>query len=153
MKTKYTCTNIIIILSILTFAYIYSLIYAPLIENINDETISSSISKMNKSCLISCSSKRCKRYVNNNRGEQYFISIPPDEQQYIKSCLLTFWGFTHFFMYFILTLLVPAFYFELFFIGLIFEFYEYYRYNCQDINDIYLNTLGILFGKWLSPFE
>jgi hypothetical protein len=153
MKTKYTFTNILIILSILTVAYIYSLIYAPIIENSNDDSITTSISKMNKSCILSCPAKGCKRYIKNNRGKQYFISIPADEQKYIKSCLITFWGFTHFLMYFILTFLVPAFYLELFFIGVIFEFYEYYRFECQDINDIYLNTFGILLGKFFSPFN
>lgn len=153
MKTKYTCTNIIIIISILSIAYIYSLVYAPSIENVKDESLSSSIAKLNKSCLINCTSKKCKKYITNNRGKQYFISIPQHEQEHIRGCILTFWGFTHFIMYFILALLVPAFYVELFVIGIGFEIYEYYKYECHDMNDIYLNTFGILLGKWLSPFE
>lgn len=153
MNTKYNCTNILIIFIILTFAYMYSLIYAPLIENINDESLTSSISRMNKSCLLSCTSKKCKKYIKNNRGEKYFISVPPSEQKYIKSCILTFWGFTHFLMYFVLAFLVPAFYLELFFIGMMFEIYEYYNFECEDFNDIYLNTIGILLGKFFSPFE
>jgi hypothetical protein len=153
MKTKYTCTNIIIILTILTFAYIYSLIYAPSIENSNDDSFTTSISKMNKSCLLNCKSDSCKKYISDNRGRQYFISIPPSEQEHIKSCIVTFWGFTHFLMYFILAMLVPAFYVELFFIGVGFEIYEYYKFECHDVNDIFLNTMGILLGKFFSPFN
>lgn len=153
MNTKYTCTNIIIILSILTLAYIYSLLYAPSIENINDDTFTTSIAKMNKSCLINCNSEKCKKYIMDSRGKKYFISIPASEQEHIQNCIITFWGFTHFIMYFILALLVPAFYIELFFIGVGFEIYEFYNFECHDVNDIYLNALGILLGKFFSPFN
>ena len=123
MNTKYTCTNIIIILSILTVAYIYSLIYAPSIESSNDDSFTTSVAKMNKSCLLNCKSEKCKKYITDSRGKKYFISIPVSEQEHIKSCIITFWGFTHFIMYFILAMLVPAFYIELFFIGVGFEIY------------------------------
>lgn len=153
MRTKYTCRNIIIIITILSIAYIYSLVYAPSIENINDNSFTSSIAKMNKSCILNCTSEKCKKYITDNRGKQYFISIPQNEQEYINGCVITFWGFTHFFMYFILALLVPAFYVELFFIGVGFEIYEYYKFDCHDMNDLYLNTMGILLGNFLSPFK
>lgn len=153
MGTKYTCTNIIIILSILSIAYIYSLVYAPSIENSNDDSFTTSISKMNKGCLLNCASEYCKKYITDSRGKQYFISMPPSEQEYIKGCIITFWGMTHFLMYFILATLVPAFYVELFFIGIVFEIYEYYKFDCHDVNDVYLNTMGILLGKFLSPFD
>lgn len=153
MSTKYTCQNIIIILTILTIAYIYSLIYAPSIENSNDDSFTATVAKINKSCFFNCASENCKKYITDSRGKKYFISIPPNEQEYIKSCIITFWGFTHFIMYFLLALFVPAFYIELFFIGIGFEVYEFYKYECHDINDIYLNTAGILLGKFLSPFD
>ena len=101
MKTKYTWTNIIIILSILTVAYLYCLVYAPSIENVNDESLTNHIANMNKSCLINCKSDNCKNYIDNSRGAQYFISIPQSEQTHIKSCIITFWGFTHFMLYFV----------------------------------------------------
>jgi hypothetical protein len=152
-NTKYTFVNIIIIITILTFAYIYCIIYAPLIENSNDDSFTTQIANMNKSCLLQCKSESCKNYISNNRGNQYFISIPISEQEEIKSCVITFWGFTHFLMYFVLALIVPAFYIELFFIGVMFEIYEYYKYDCHDLNDIYLNVFGILLGKFMSPFN
>ena len=153
MAHRYTTKNILIILTILTIAYVYALIYAPSIENASHNTFEGSVSKINKSCLLNCKSENCKDYIAKNRGKQYFISIPTHEQEYIKSCVITFWGFTHFFMYFILSLLVPSFYLEFFAIGVLFEIYEYYKYDCHDVNDIYLNTFGILLGKYLSPFD
>jgi len=153
MGTKYTSTNIIIILTILSFAYIYSLVYAPSIENSNDDSFTTSVAKMNKGCLLNCTSENCKKYITDSRGKQYFISIPADEQEHIRGCIITFWGLTHFVMYFILALLVPAFYIELFFIGVGFEIYEYYKFDCHDVNDIFLNTMGILLGKFFSPFD
>jgi len=153
MKTKYTWTNIIIILTILTIAYIYCLVYAPSIENVNDDSFTTKIANMNKSCLMNCKSDNCKKYINNSRGAQYFIAIPPSEQIHIKSCIITFWGFTHFMLYFVLALVVPDFYLELFFIGITFEIYEYYKYDCHDINDIFLNTFGIILGKYISPYN
>jgi hypothetical protein len=153
MNTKYNFTNIMLILSVLTIAYIYSLIYAPSIENINDGSFTTSIAKMNKSCFLACKTQKCKKYISKSRGKQYFISIPSEDQEHIKSCIITFWGLTHFIMYFILTFIFPDFYIELFFIGIGFEVYEYFKFDCHDINDIYLNTLGILLGKCFSPFN
>jgi hypothetical protein len=153
MKTKYTYTNIIIILTILTVAYIYCLVYAPSIESSNDDSFTTLIANMNKSCLINCKSDDCKSYIDKSRGAQYFISIPEDEQTHIKSCIITFWGFTHFLLYFVLALIVPDFYIELFFIGISFEIYEYYKYDCHDMNDIALNTGGIILGRFLSPYK
>lgn len=146
---KYTTKNIVIILSILLFAYIYCFVYAPSIENDNSLTIT----KIHKSCPINCKSEKCKTHFKNTRGDKYFISIPENEQTYIKNCAVTFWGLTHFFMYFIITFLVPSFYIEFFFLGIGFEIYEYYKFKCHDINDIYFNTLGILLGKYFSPYK
>ena len=152
MNNKYNYTNILIILTIMTFAYIYSLLYAPSIENVNDNSFTSKIARMNKSCLMNCDSDKCSEYISKTRGNQYFLSIDVNQQEYIKNCILTFWGFSHFLMYFILGFCVPSFYIEFFFIGVAFEVYEYHKYDCHDINDIYLNSIGILLGKILSPF-
>ena len=152
MKNKYTTTNIILIIILFSVAYIYCLVYAPSIENINDDSFTSLISSMNKSCLLNCNSDNCKKYIRNIRGDKYFISIPKDEQIHIKNCLITFWGFSHFLLYLFATLILPDFYIEFFFVGIGFELYEYYRFDCHDANDIVLNTLGIIIGKYLSPF-
>lgn len=153
MKKKYTITNILIILLILSLAFIYSLIFAPSIENIKSDDFLGSISKMNKSCLLNCSTDECNTYIRKNRGNQYFISIPKNEQDDIKGCIITFWGLSHLIMYFLLAFFVPSFYIELFFIGVAFEIYEYHAFDCHDMNDIYLNTIGILLGRYFSIFN
>jgi len=149
---KYTLRNILIILSILILAYIYCLIYAPSIENSLPGTIPAKFAKMHTSCSMTCKTKQCKKHIKITRGDKYFISLPEHEQIHIKSCVVTFWSLSHLAMYFILTYLVPSFYIELFFIGLVFEIYEYYKFKCHDINDIFFNTTGILLGKYFSPY-
>ena len=151
-NNKYSLKNISIVIIIYIIAYLYCLYYAPKIEHINDNSFQGKINKMNKSCLYNCKTEICKDMVDNNRGETYFIATKKEDQIHIKDCLLTFWGFTHFLLYFVLALLVPSLYIEFFFIGVIFEIYEFYKYKCHDGTDIILNTLGILLGKYLSPF-
>ena len=153
MDKKYTFRNIILSLVILVVAYIYCLVNAPSIEKIDDDSLTASIANVHKMCFINCKSKECKDYISSSRGNSYFVSIPENEQEYIKGCIITFWGFTHFLLYFILTLLVPSLYIEFFFLGIGFEIYEYYVYKCHDVNDIFLNTLGIIIGKYLSPYN
>lgn len=153
MSNKYTYKNIIIITIVMTITYVYSLIYAPAIEGSNDNSFTTKIAELHKSCLLNCETTKCKEFIENDRGDKYFISIPQSEQEDIKSCIITFWGVTHFIMYFILGYFVPAFYIELIFVGIFFEIYEYYKYQCHDIKDIYLNTIGILLGRYISPFN
>ena len=88
----------------------------------------------------------------NARGKNYFISTPLHEQKNIKKCILTFWGFTHFLFYLVLSYLFPAFYMDFIIIGILFEVYEYYQFICHDFNDLLLNLLGIFVGCNLSPY-
>jgi hypothetical protein len=152
-KKKYTFQNIILSLIILTIAYIYCFIFTPIIENINDDSVAGLISKIHKTCFMNCKSKQCKDIITNFRGDTYFISTPKNEQKNIHNCIITFWGLTHIILYFILTFLIPSFYIEFFILGILFEIYEYYFYKCHDITDIFLNTLGIIIGKYLSPYN
>lgn len=156
-SSKYTSRNIIIIVSILTFAYIYCLIYAPSIENKSENksenNFETKLAKMHTSCLNNCDTNTCKNHIEKTRGEKYFISMPESKQSYMKSCIVTFWSVAHLLMYAVLTYLVPSFYIEFFFIGVAFEIYEYYKFKCHDVNDIIFNTLGIFLGKYLSPYK
>jgi hypothetical protein len=86
------------------------------------------------------------------RGKKYFIGTPYYKQKEIKKCILTFWGLTHFVLYFILSYLFPAFYIEFIILGILFEIYEYYKFKCHDYNDLILNALGIFLGKMVSPY-
>ena len=149
MKSKYSVQNITTIVFVLFVAYIYCIYFAPYIErNYTD----SFIDKIHKLCLYKCATDKCIKYMIRTRGENYFISTPHYKQKEIKKCILTFWGVTHFVLYFILSFLFPAFYIDFFLLGIIFEIYEYYKFTCHDYNDLFLNTLGIVLGKILSPY-
>jgi len=87
------------------------------------------------------------------RGKEYFIQEKQKEQFKISSCIVTFWGITHSILYFILTFLLPNFYIEFFFMGIVFELLEYCIFDCHDIKDIIFNSIGILLGKLLSPYK
>ena len=150
MKTKYTLQNISSITIILCITYIYCIYFAPYIEK---NYADSYLDKIHKLCLYKCSTKNCRNYMINTRGSNYFISTPHYKQKEIKKCILTFWGITHFILYFILSYLFPNFYIEFFVLGIIFEIYEYYKFTCHDYNDLFLNTLGIFLGHILSPYS
>lgn len=153
MRKKYTAKNVMTILLISIIAYIYCIIFAPYIEKYKNNSVSKFIDKIHKTCFFNCKSKQCKQYMEKCRGENYFIATPVYEQLSIKGCILTFWGATHFLFYFILTFLFPNFYIEFFIMGIGFEVYEYYKFNCHDYNDIFLNTFGIILGNVLSPYK
>jgi hypothetical protein len=148
---KYTYKNCTTIFILCTIVYIYCIIFAPYVEQ-NNTGLFSYIDKMHKKCLYSCKSDQCYEYMINTRGENYFISTPIYKQKSIKKCMFTFWGFTHFIFYLILSFLFPSFYMEFIIIGILFEIYEYYRFNCHDFNDLILNGLGIFIGTKLSPY-
>ena len=149
MKSKYTIKNITTITFVLFVTYIYCIYFAPYIEKKYPDSF---LDKIHKLCLYKCGSDKCRQYMISTRGENYFISTPPYKQKEIKKCILTFWGFTHFVLYFILSFLFPSFYIEFFGLGIMFEIYEYYKFTCHDYNDLILNTIGILLGKILSPY-
>ena len=149
MKSKYNVKNLSAIVFILFISFIYCIHFAPYIER---KYTNSFLDKIHKLCIYKCTTNDCIKYIIRARGEKYFISTPPYKQKEIKKCILTFWGVTHFILYFILSFLFPSFYIEFFILGIIFEIYEYYEFSCHDYNDLILNTLGILLGKISSPY-
>lgn len=107
------------------------------------------MNSVHESCLLNtCKFDTCK---NNLRGLNYYIdNTDKDKQIKLHNCLITFWGFTHFLLYFILGLLYPKYFWQTFFIGAGFELYEKLRYDCHDVLDIVLNTAGFILGFLLS---
>jgi hypothetical protein len=153
MDKKYTFKNIMLILIILSMAYIYCFTLAPIIDSIKGNTIIETIRKIHRMCYFDCNSKNCNDIITTFRGENYFLTDSELDQKNINNCIITFWGLSHILLYFILTFLLPSFYIEFFIFGIIFEIYEYYFFKCHDIMDIFLNTIGIIIGKYLSPYN
>ena len=86
-------------------------------------------------------------YLKNLRGHNYFLDDGQDKSNN-ENCITSGWGISHFFMFFILGYLCPKLYLELFILGLIWEFIEYYI-GCHCAFDILLNTGGLIFGVTL----
>lgn len=137
----------IILSIILAVSYYYCICFAPSIEGKTDNLFFRKLNNIHQSCVIKCSSDVCKNIVKNGRGDSYFISTPKENQEYIKDCAVTFWGVSHFFMHFMIGLLLPDFFIQSLLIGLIFEIYEYKKYKCHDLLDIPLNISGFLVGR------
>jgi hypothetical protein len=98
-------------------------------------------------CPVKCKSDSCKTYVGKTRGKKY---TPTNDQNPTKSCAMTFWHVTHFVLYFILSYLFPSFYVEFFVICVLWEFIEYFTFECQDVSDLFFNSTGILTGIAVS---
>ena len=130
---------------VLSAAFVYSLYIAPSIESATDGLFGR-INNMHKSCIINCDTTTCKK-VLSGRGSNYFINTPKEKQEAIKSCVITFWGLSHFACYAVLGFLAPNIFQEAFVIGAWFEFYEHEKYDCHDPLDILLNIAGYTIGS------
>jgi hypothetical protein len=85
------------------------------------------------------------------RGDNYLIGIEdPVKNERMKNCLVTFWGVAHFALYFVLGVAAPDMFWETFAIGVGFEIYENYKFDCHDVLDVGLNSAGFLLGRLFS---
>lgn len=141
--------NLFILFSI---SYIYCLIFAPSIEKVNNNYFIESINKINTSCFLPCHSNICNNFANLSRGKQYFISGNKDINDKIKNCLITFYNFSHFILFFLLGFFSPNYCVFSFIIGLLFEYYEFIYLNCHDIWDIFWNFFGLVVGFYLQKY-
>lgn len=148
-------TRLHIFLVVIIFALVYCIIYAPSIENLddNDNSFLGKLNQLHKSCIVSCGGNNgCKSLIKETRGENYFISTPLEKQKTIKNCLVTFWGLTHFILYFAVGYFLPNLLYEAIALGVGFELYEYKVLKCHDSFDIVLNIGGLMLGRYLSPY-
>lgn len=100
-------------------------------------------------CVVGCPANDCGR----GRGSNYFIGDGPNaevDNARIQSCLMTFWGLTHFAMHFLLGYVVPTQHgFVVSFVGgVLFELWEYSAHDCHDALDILYNTAG-----WYAGYQ
>ncbi len=103
------------------------------------ERIRNMRSPLNKTCFIHCKSQSCLDLQHMGKGSDYFISDPD-----IPYCPFGFWELSH-----ILLHIMIGYFLNLYYsigLGVIFEFYERFRWNCESYFDIIFNTLGALIG-------
>ena len=143
IKIKY---QIILFTILLIIAYSYAILFAPKIENINDKTILGRLNKLHVSCIVPTNNKNIHKLINKCRGKGYFISKNKKLNDEIRKCLLTFWGLTHILLFFIVGFFCPDLIIPAIFIGIMFEVYEYIKFNCEDYLDFIWNTFGLLSG-------
>ena len=138
----------IYIITILVYiiAYVLAIEIAPKIS-LCDSEMCTKFNKTHKSCIIENST--IARISTVGRGNKYFIG-EGDNPTTLNNCVLTFWGSTHFLLYFVLGIIAPNLFWETFAVGVGFEIYEYYKFKCHDVFDIILNSSGFLIGKYIA---
>ncbi len=94
-------------------------------------------------CII-----KAKNVGARTRGASYQLSSRTTG--YFKHCLLTQWNVIHAFTYFLFGLLFPNQFILFLTIGILFEIYEAIVYDCHDVMDIAVNSLGYVCGSQLS---
>jgi hypothetical protein len=108
------------------------------------------LNKVHQSCLIDCSNvvnpPTYETYKNwlNWKGKNYFIGCGS------TNCLVTFWTLTHGMLYTGIGYFCPDLFWPSFSIGIAFEIFEKYQYECHDALDILFNTAGFELGRYLQ---
>ena len=135
-----------------TIAYVYSVHIGP--ELVGTTGWAKNLNCMNETCLVGCDTSAPISWLCNIswRGENYYINATDDAKESIKSCLITFWGFAHWFLYACIGFLYPELFWETFTVGVGFEIYEYLRYDCHDSLDLIFNSFGFLCGRAAQAF-
>jgi len=99
------------------------------------------LNQVHQSCIVGCTP--ATRSIAEWKGKNYFVG------QGGTDCLMTFWTITHGLLYTGIGYCCPNLFWESFSIGVAFEIYEKYRYQCEDALDIFFNTGGFLVGQKL----
>jgi uncharacterized membrane protein AbrB (regulator of aidB expression) len=63
-----------------------------------------------------------------------------------KYCILSLWALTHIFLYMLIGFFCPDLFIPSFIIGVIYEIFEKYSFDCHDVLDIFYNSLGFGIG-------
>lgn len=140
----YNIRQVIAIIMLYVLAYIYSLIIAPLYSKEKD-----GINRIHESCVYGC--EICK-HATKYRGNNYYIgtSMLESDKKNITKCILTFWGCSHALLYALIGYIAPNLFIETFVLGVVFEIYEKYKFNCEDPLDILWNSLGFIIGAQIN---
>lgn len=138
--------KLILIIFLFVVAYAYSLGFAPWAKTCEADWCRAA-NELHESCVIGCT--QYTKPLTAGRGADYIIGGDGGTNQQMQNCLVTFWGFTHFMLFAMVGFIAPWLFWEMFAVGCLFEFYESVRFNCHDVLDIGLNTLGFLAGSYV----
>ena len=111
----------------------------------------------NNKCIIYNKSTLSEK-LTSTRGDNYYwsdniknIDMKKLEKKR-KYCVFSLWGLTHFVLYFILGLLSPYYFWLFFSVSIAFEIYEYYKWKCHDMLDIFINMGGLFLGIYINNY-
>ena len=97
------------------------------------------------------------KILTSGRSNNYFWEKEVNNQDNKKDlsdkknyCLLTLWGLTHFLLYFVFGLITPKLFWVAMVVSVLFEYYENLEWDCHDVLDVFINTLGLVSGTYLN---
>ena len=93
-------------------------------------------------CIIK-SNNYLNMLTKSTRGKNYWLTNNDN------NCFITTWHIYHLVQYIFLGYFFPSYYVELICIGILFEFFEKYFFECDDIIDIVFNIIGLNIGLFL----
>lgn len=142
----------IYLIIILLIAYLYCIVFAVFAsDNKEHNPILNAFNTMHESCIARCDLDVCIKSTGT-RGTNYYIGSTTENGNNLSNCIMTFWNFTHLILFFILGLLFANLWVEIAAIGILFEIYEYYKFNCHDVLDIFYDLTGLFIGVILSRY-
>ena len=145
--------KLLIIALIVVFAYVYSIIFATHVTKLSKETNDKWPNKINdihETCVMTCNKPFCQSACNF-RGNNYYIGSDKKlDSGTSETCLVTFWSAGHFVLFMIIGFIMPELFIVALILGIGFEVYEYYRFDCHDPLDIIWNTSGFIVGMLLN---
>ena len=90
--------------------------------------------------------------ITCKRGKGYFLKNGKQNAEQcdnLKYCVFTMWSFMHFIFYILIGFFCPSLFFLTLSIGIIFEIFEYFTFDCHDILDVVYNSSGFGVGYLL----
>ena len=127
-----------------TIAYVYSLHVAPWLAK---QFPRSRLNTLHEQCIAP--RDQLPKWVLGARGGNYIIGGPSASEK-LGDCVLTFWGMSHFILYFFIGLLCPDKGILANSVGALFEIYEWIVYDCADPLDVVWNGAGFLLGQAIT---
>jgi uncharacterized membrane protein (DUF485 family) len=125
---------------------------------INNNRYKDGIVKYLEDCIILHEDENVKK-ITKHRGKRCYLNKninilskkEKEKRDYDHTyCVTTFWSFSHFILYAYIGFFCPSLFLEAFIINILFEVYEKYTIQVNDIYDIFYNSIGLILGYILN---